>query len=154
MTVCKSIKDFLDEYEVEYVTIVHSKAYTAPRIASSAHISGKELAKTVIVKIDGDFAMAVLPADEKVDFNRFAELVGADKVKLATEKEFKDLFSDCEVGAMPPFGNLYDLSTYISPHFANHRHITFNAGNHRELIRMRYRTYEELVKPKVMHIEV
>jgi len=154
MTVSKSIKKFLDEYDVEYVTVEHSKAYTAPRIASSAHISGKELAKTVIIKKDDQFAMAVLPADEKIDFNRFKAEVKADKVELATEKEFKDLFPDCEVGAMPPFGNIYDLETYISPHFKNQRHITFNAGNHLELIRMRYKTYEELVKPEIIPLTV
>ncbi|RPJ62603.1 MAG: YbaK/EbsC family protein, partial [Acidobacteria bacterium] len=103
----KKLKEFLDENRVKYVTISHSLAYTAQEIAATAHIPGKELAKTVIIRADGRMAMAVLPASLKVDFDLLADATGAKKIELATEREFKQLFPDCEMGAMPPFGNLY-----------------------------------------------
>jgi len=101
----KQLKEFLDSKNIKYITISHSPAYTAQAIAASAHVSGKELAKTVMVKVDGKMAMAVLPASYQVDFDLITEAVGARKIELASEAEFKDLFPECEVGAMPPFGN-------------------------------------------------
>ncbi len=154
MSVSIKLKKYLDENSIEYVTIIHSKAFTAQQIASSAHISGIELAKTVIVKIDEKYALAVLPAPEKISFQLFAEKVGARKVKLATENEFKDLFPDCQIGAMPPFGNLYNISTYMSPDFSDNKMITFNAGSHEELIRMKFSVFKNLVKPEIVHFEV
>ena len=100
------LKKFLDENHIKYQTIIHSKAYTAQQIASTAHIPGQELAKTVIVKLDGKMAMAVLPASYKVDFDLLKEMTGSQNVSLASEFEFKTVFPECETGAMPPFGNL------------------------------------------------
>jgi len=110
----KRLKEFLDEHDVKYEMISHSPAYTAQQIAALAHIPGKNLAKTVIIKITGEMAMAVLPASYQVDFDLLKKAIGAEDVKLATEKEFKDIFPESDVGAMPPFGNLYGMRTLLS----------------------------------------
>ncbi len=145
-----TLKSFLDSHGVRYVSIHHSPAYTAQEIAASAHIPGKELAKTVIVKLDGRLAMAVLPASARVDFGRLAQAVGAQKAELASEEEFKSLFPGCEVGAMPPFGNLFGMDVYVARRLTEDEEIAFNAGSHRELIRMRYEDFARLIQPKVI----
>jgi len=106
----KKLKDFLDKENIKYVTIYHSVAYTAQEIAASVHVKGKEMAKTVMVKLDGKMAMAVLPASHQVDFEHLKRASGVQDSMLATEKELKDLFPGCDIGAMPPFGNLYPPS--------------------------------------------
>ncbi len=146
----KKLRDFLDSHEVKYVNVSHSKAYTAQEIAASAHIPGKELAKTVMIKIDGTLAMAVLPASYKVDFESLKELLDVNRVRLAYEQEFKDRCPDCEVGAMPPFGNLYNMDIYVAESLKEDEEIAFNAGNHTELIKMKYADFEKLVKPKTL----
>lgn len=146
----KKLREFLDRHQIKYVTISHSQAFTAQQIAASAHIPGKELAKTVIVKLDGKMAMAVLPASFQVDFELLKEATGARRVELADEEEFKYLFPQCEVGAMPPFGNLYDMEVYVAESLTEDREIAFNAGSHTELIRMAYIDFERLVQPKVL----
>jgi Ala-tRNA(Pro) deacylase len=146
----QKIKAFLDSHHVKYLSIAHSPAYTAQEIAASAHIPGKELAKTVIVKIDGQMAMAVLPANQKVILQDLRDVTGAENVRFATEDEFRARFPDCETGAMPPFGNLYNMEVYVSPALAENEHIAFNAGTHTEIIKMAYDDFEPLVKPKVM----
>ena len=146
----RKLKEFLDSHEVEYVTISHSKAFTAQKIAASAHIPGKELAKTVMVIIDGKMAMAILPASYKVDFDLLKKVTMAHKVKLATEEEFRDIFPQCDIGAMPPFGNLYGMDVFVAQSLAEDEEIAFNAGFHTELIRMSYKDFERLVKPKVL----
>ena len=144
------IKKLLDEHSIKYTIIKHSSTYTAQEIAASAHISGKELAKTVMIKFDGKMAMAVLPASYKISFDDLKEVLGVEKVRLAYEQEFMEKFPDCEVGAMPPFGNLYGLEVYVAESLADDEEIAFNACSHTELIRMRYKNFEELVKPKRM----
>ncbi|MEP9410551.1 MAG: YbaK/EbsC family protein [Candidatus Brocadia sp.] len=146
----KRLKEFLDSYNIKYITISHSRAFTAQETAKSAHIPVKELAKTVMVKIDGKMAMAVLPASCKVDFDLLRKATGSGKVEIADEKEFKNLFPECEVGAMPPFGNLYGMDVFVARSLAEDEEIAFNAGSHRELVRMAYKDFERLVKPKVM----
>jgi Ala-tRNA(Pro) deacylase len=141
------IKKFLDTNKVKYVTIQHSPAYTAQEIAATAHISGKELAKTVMIKIDGKLAMTVLPASYKISFDQLKEALDVDDVKLAYEQEFMDKFPDCEVGAMPPFGNLYGFDVYVAESLAEDEEIAFNACSHTELIKMRFDDFEELIKP-------
>lgn len=148
----QKLKDYLDQHEIQYVTISHSPAYTAQRIAELTHIPGRELAKTVIVKIDDKFAMAVLPASRRVNLRHLQEAIGADEVVVADEAEFKELFSDCEVGAMPPFGNLYDMGVYISEQLAEDSEIAFNAGSHSELVKMSYRDFANLVTPQVVSL--
>ncbi|MFN3533624.1 MAG: aminoacyl-tRNA deacylase [Candidatus Brocadia sp.] len=150
----KRLKEFLDSHNIKYVTISHSRAFTAQETATSAHIPGKELAKTVMVKIDGKMAMAVLPASDKVDFDLLRKATRSDKVEIANEKEFKGLFPECEVGAMPPFGNLYGMDVFVARSLTEDEEIAFNAGSHRELVRMAYRDFEKLVKPKVMEFSI
>ena len=146
----RTLKQFLDDNHVKYVTIVHSRAYTASEIAQSAHIPGKEMAKIVMVKIDGKMGMAVLPASDQIDFGRLKAGTGASAVELAAEAEFQDKFPECELGAMPPFGNLYGLPVYASRRLTEDTEIAFNAGSHTELIRLAYGDFERLVGPKVM----
>ena len=145
----QKLKQFLDSNDIRYVSIQHSPAYTAQEIAASAHIKGKELAKTVIVKIDDRFCMVVLPASFHVHMGHLQDALKAQSVSLATEEEFKSLFSDCEVGAMPPFGNLYDMDVYVAEELTEDEEIAFNAGSHTELVKMAYKDFENLIKPKV-----
>lgn len=148
----KKLKNFLDSNSIRYVSIRHSQVFTAQEIAASAHISGKALAKTVMVKIDGKMTMAVLPATDKVNFDQLKKAAGAEKVELASEDEFKDMFPECEVGAMPPFGNLYGIDVYADEKLARDELIAFNAGSHTELIQLPYNDFERLVKPKTAQI--
>src|SRR5947208_12419515 len=134
----KKLKEFLDREKVKYVNIIHSTAYTAQEVAASAHITGKELAKTVIVELDGKMAMAVLPANRKIVLQDLREVTGCDQVKFASEEEFKRKFPDCETGAMPPFGNLYGMDVYVAEALTRNDEIAFNAGSHTEIIRFRY----------------
>lgn len=142
--------DYLAHNKVSYERLTHTEAFTAQEAAASAHIPGKELAKTVIVKLDGLMYMAVLPASFNIDFEQLKHLIGVENAELATEQEFKDLFPDCDVGAMPPFGNLYSMGVLVAEKLAEDEEITFNACNHTDLIRMNYKDYEKLVKPKVL----
>ena len=146
----KKLKEFLDENKIKYVSITHSSAYTAQEIAASAHIPGKELAKTVILKVDGKMIMAVLPASFKVDFNIFKEATGASTIRLADEHEFVDKFPGCEPGAMPPLGNLYGIDVCVAKSLSDNEDIAFNAGTHTELIKMTYKDFKRLVKPKIV----
>ncbi len=145
------LEKFLDNNSIKYVAISHSAAYTAQEVAASAHIPGKQLAKTVMVKLNGEMAMAVLPASHKVDFDLLKEAIGASKVELASEEEFKDKFPECEVGAMPPFGNLFGIEVFVTESLAEDEEIAFNSGSHTELIRMSYKDFEALVKPRIVN---
>jgi len=151
---CKKLKDYLDRNDVPYVSITHSQAYTAQQIAASTHIRGKNMVKTVMVVVNGTMAMAVLPSSYYVDFNLLKDVTGEGNVRLAGESEFKDMFQDCEVGAMPPFGNLYNLSVYVAKVLIENTEIAFNAGTHTEVIQMAYRDFERLVHPLVMKFAV
>lgn len=146
----KKLKEFLDREKVKYVSLIHSPAYTAQEVAASAHIRGQEVAKTVIVELDGKMAMAVLPANRKVVLQDLREVTGSDQVKFASEEEFRERFPECETGAMPPFGNLYGMDVYVAEGLAQNQEIAFNAGSHTEVIRMAYQDFERLVQPRVM----
>jgi len=146
----QKLKEFLDTQNIKYVTISHSKAYTAQGIAALTHISGKELAKTVIMKIDDALAMAVLPASYNVDLSLLKATAGAKTVAFAGETEFKDQFPDCESGTMPPFGNLYGMPVLAKESLAKDKEIAFNAGTHSELIRLSWEDFVRLVKPRVL----
>jgi len=143
------LKQFLDENHVRYVAIQHSPAFTAQETAASAHIPGRELAKTVMVRIDGTMAMAVLPSTRMLDLERLRQIAGASAVTLASEEEFAEMFPDCEAGAMPPFGNLYGMAVYADQRLREDQQIAFNAGSHAELIQLAYRDFERLVEPTV-----
>ena len=144
------VRAFLDEHHIKYVVISHSKAYTAQGIAAVAHIKGQELAKTVIVKLDGALGMAVLPASYQVDLLAIKKMIGVKEAVLASEREFKQHFPDCETGAMPPFGNLYGIPVYVDETLTRDDEIAFNSGTHLELIRMSFADFERLVKPEVL----
>lgn len=148
------LTNYLDEKGKKYVVVKHSNAYTAQEVAATAHIPGKNMAKTVIVKVDGDLKMVILPSTHDVDFEKIKEAMGSKNVSLATEDEFKDLFPDCEIGAMPPFGNLYDIETIVADALTEDNEIGFNAGTHRELVKMSYKDFEELVNPKILSLGV
>jgi Ala-tRNA(Pro) deacylase len=150
----KRLKEFLDTNNVKYITVSHSRAFTAQETATSAHIARKDLAKTVMVKIDGEMAMAVLPASCNVDLDLLKNATKSNTIELADEKEFQDLFSDCEVGAMPPFGNLYQMEVFVDERLSEDDEFAFNAGTHRELIKASYKDFEKLVKPKVAKFSV
>lgn len=145
-----SLMEYLDARNVAYIVISHSPAYTAQVVAGLAHISGKELAKTVIVKLDGKLAMAVLPAKFHVDLELLRKMANAETVALAAEDEFKDRFPECETGAMPPFGNLYGIPVFADDSLEKDKEIAFNAGTHRELIRMHWEDFKKLAEPKVI----
>lgn len=144
------LRDFLDRNQVKYLVISHSVAYTAQGIAALTHIKGKELAKTVMVIVDGKLAMAVVPASFRVDLHRLKKHLTADSVELATEQEFRDRFPDCETGSMPPFGNLYGMDVFVDETLAEDHEIAFNAGTHRELVRMSYEDFVRLTTPAVL----
>ena len=150
--IARKLRDFLDGEGVKYTVVAHSQAYTAQEIAALVHVPGHELAKAVIVKIDGNLAIAVAPSSCHIDLELLRRDLAAKKVVLASETEFRDRFPDCETGAMPPFGHLYGMKTYVEATLAGGHEIAFNAGTHRELIRMAYLDYERLAKPVVLEM--
>jgi len=145
----KKLMEFLDANQVKYVMTTHSTAYTAQEVAALAHIRGRDMAKTVIVSLDGKLAMAVLPASKHVDFSLLKAVAGAKTVALATEAEFRGKFPECETGAMPPFGNLYGVPVFVEESLTKDKEISFNAGTHNELMRISYADFERLVQPTV-----
>jgi Ala-tRNA(Pro) deacylase len=145
-----SLTEYLDSHKVLYTVITHSPAYTAQGIAGLTHISGKELAKTVIVKLDEKLVMAVLPANYHVDLAAFKRGSKAKTVALASEEDFKNRFTECETGAMPPFGNLYGVPVFADENLAKDKEIAFNAGTHRELIRMSWEDFNRLAEPMIL----
>lgn len=144
------LKTWLDENNIRYFTIRHSKAYTSQEIAASVHVSGKNFAKTVVVKIDGKMALFVLPASFKIDFGMLGSIFRKENLMLAHEGEFRHVFPDCEIGSMPPFGNLYGLDVYVAKSLSEDDEISFNACSHSEIIKMKYKDFEKLVKPKIL----
>jgi len=148
------LRAFLDRNNIKYTIISHSQAFTAQEIAMIAHIPGKTLAKTVIVKVDGKLLMVVLPATDMVDFKMLKKSVGGTTVQLAGEDEFRYRFPESELGAMPPFGNLYNMDVLVADDLAEDEEIAFNAGSHRELVKMAYKDFAELVQPKVTKLSI
>ena len=152
MPVSRKLREFLDENHIKYVVISHSKVYTAQEIAAALHIKGKILVKSIIVKIDGEYAMVVLSADYKINFDMLKTVLGKDNISLASEEDFKSLFPECEIGAMPPFGNLYDMKVYMAEKLLEDEEIAFNAGTHTEVIRVSMEDYKRLANPEVVKI--
>ena len=149
MTFLRRLQEYLDSHHVLYEVLGHQEAYTAPEIAHTLHVSGKMLAKVVMIKADERFVMAVLPSNWKIDFDRLKEALGSRRVRLATEDEFKGLFPDCEIGTMPPFGNLYDVPVYVDELLAADEEIVFEAGTHFGAVKLRYQDFANLVHPTV-----
>jgi len=143
------IKNYLELQRVPYEHHVHPTAYTAQRLAEVEHAPGAMVAKSVILRADGQFIMAVLPASAKVDIPALQKALGVGDLRLATESEFQELFPDSDIGAMPPFGNLYEIPVCAEESLTADEHILFNAGTHEDAIRMRYQDYSRLVQPKL-----
>jgi Ala-tRNA(Pro) deacylase len=142
--------DFLKKSGVKYEVSEHDEAFTAQQMAAVEHEPGRYVAKPVIVKADGEYLMCVLPAPCKIDLRGLKSQLGAKSVELAGESEIGGIFDDCELGAEPPFGNLYDLTTIIDKALEADDHITFQAGTHKKAIRMSMADYRRLVQPKVL----
>ena len=149
MTILKKLKDVLEKNGVSYEVGFHPEVFTAQEIAAAQHIPGKEMVKVVMVKADGKMLMLVLPASYQIDMKKLKKVLKAKKVEIAKEKQFEERFPDCEVGAMPPFGNLYNLEVWIDQVLTEDASIVFQAGNHIETMRIKYSDYALLVNPKV-----
>jgi Ala-tRNA(Pro) deacylase len=150
MTIARKLKEYLDKNEAVYKVSTHQEVYTAQEVAATLHVPGKDIVKVVIVKTEGKFIMAVLPADHKVNVDKLRTVLRDPEARLATEGEFKGLFPDCDVGAMPPFGNLYNVGVYVDKSLAEDEEIVFQAGSHVETVKMKYRDFDRLVGPEVI----
>ena len=149
MIVLKRLQSYLDSHKIPYQVVNHSLAYTAREAADSLHISADTFAKVVVVKADGRYVMAVLPSSWRVDFKRLEDVLECPHVRLATEDELGVLFPDCEIGSMPPFGNLYGTPVYVDATLTQDEVIVFDAGSHVGAIKMRYKDFAGLVHPQV-----
>lgn len=146
------LEQFLQQKHIPYEVIKHTRAITAHETAARAHIDRHMLAKTVMVRLDGKLAMVVVPTGQLVHMGLLRKETGAKTAELATEADFGERFPDCEMGAMPPFGNLYGLDVYVDESLVSRGDIAFNAGSHTELVRMPYEEFERAVAPR--HIEL
>jgi Ala-tRNA(Pro) deacylase len=147
---CKQrIEEYLREHGVPYDVQMHPIAFTAQDVAASEHVPGRMVAKVVMLLADERMLMLVVPAYERVNLPEVAHMLGATEVRMAEEREFAPYFQDCEVGAMPPFGNLYGLEVWVDNTLAEQEMIYFNAGNHTETIKIKYADYARLVNPIV-----
>jgi Ala-tRNA(Pro) deacylase len=152
MPILKKLKAVLDDAQIPYEVYTHPLAYTAQEIAAKQHVPGKELAKVVMLEVDDELVMGVLPGTLKVHLPAAKANLGASALRLATEDEFRSRFPECEVGAMPPFGNLFGLKVVVDPALEKDEYIYFNAGNHVQTVRMKYQDFAELVKPRVTRL--
>lgn len=141
---------FLDERHGHYTALTHNRTITAQGTAAAANIGRQHFAKTVMLKIDGDLAMMVMPASYRIDLLRLSRALAGSTVELAQEDEFRGAFPDCELGAMPPFGNLYGMKVYVDSRLTGQADIAFNAGSHTDVVRMPYDEFERLAQPEVL----
>ena len=146
------LREYLDQHQVKYLCLEHPTAYTAQEVAQSAHVEGKTLSKTVIINVDGRLAMAVVHAPDRLDLQQLRSAIGAKEVRLATEDEFRDAFADCELGAMPPFGNLYGMEVFLEQDVPTDGDIVFSAGSHSEVMAVSYKDFADLVQPTTIHM--
>ncbi len=145
------LRNYLEHEKVTFQVKQHQPTVDACRTAQAAHVPGRTFAKTVIVKADNALKMVVIPSTDEVHLSELQQALGARKLTLADESEFESAFPDCETGAMPPFGNLYNMEVFVNEHLREDEHIVFNAGGHDEVMRMSYRDYDRLVNPQVLH---
>jgi len=147
---CKDrLEAYLREKQVPFEVRHHPRAVTAQEVAASEHIPGKMLAKTVMVLADGKMVMLALPAPYQVDMDKAATVLGVEHVRLAKEEEFEDTFPDCDVGAMPPFGNLYEVPVCVEATLAEDETIVFRAGTHTDTMSVSYGDFERLAEPTI-----
>ena len=149
MPVLRELKEILDENKVSYEVFNHALAYTAQEIAAKQHCSGNEMAKVVMLEVDDALIMGVIPASRKISLSTVMKSMGAKTARLAMEDEFIARFPDCEIGAMPPFGNLFGVTVFVDPLLEEDEYIYFNAGNHVQTVRMQYKDFARIVKPRV-----
>ena len=152
MAIVKRLKDNLDERKIPYEVYNHAIAYTAQEIAAKQHVSGNELAKVVMLEIDDELVMAVIRGNDKIDLHTVEDSLGVHSARLATEAEFIARFPECEIGAMPPFGNLFGVKVYVDPALGKDEYIFFNAGNHVQTVRLRYKDFMRLAQPAVVRL--
>ena len=152
MSMVSRLENYLKEHKVEYHLKVHPEAYTAQEVAAAAHVPGRELAKVVMLKKEAGVVMVVLPANCQLDFDKLGTALNEPNVKLAKEDEFEGLFPDCETGAMPPFGNLYNVPMCIDQHLASAERLVFNAGNHHETVDMLTKDLLDLTEASIVNI--
>ena len=146
----QQLKEYLDQAGVEYMCLSHPPAFTAQQLAHHVKIAGDRVVKTVIIELDGKMAMLVMPATWRIRWDRLTHILDTDFVDLADEQEFQDRFPECEVGAMPPFGNLFDMSVYCAEALTRQPELAFAAGSHTESIHMKTPDFLELVHPMVL----
>lgn len=146
----RKIQDYLDAHNVRYHLIPHDPAPTAQQVAEAAHIPGKHLAKSIVLKVNGKLALAILPASDQIHLDQLCASLGTQDVHLVLEDEIGPLFPDCDIGAIPPFGNLYGMEVYVSQHLREDENIAFAGGASHELIQMSYGEFERLVNPSVL----
>ncbi len=152
MAILKKLREFLDEAKVPYEVYNHALAYTAQEIAATQHFSGNEMAKVVMLEADDVLMMGVVRGNDKINLHQVCESLGVRHARLATEDEFIARFPECEIGAMPPFGNLFGLKVVVDPTLAKDEHIYFNAGNHVQTVRLKYKDFERLVQPQIARL--
>ena len=152
MAILKKLKAILDEAKVPYEVYNHALAYTAQEIAAKQHVSGNELAKVVMIEADEQLVMAVVRGNDKVSLHVVEDSLDVRHARLATEDEFISRFPECEIGAMPPFGNLFGLKVYVDPALAKDEFIYFNAGSHVQTVRMKYQDFARIVQPTVIRL--
>ncbi|MFQ5665185.1 MAG: aminoacyl-tRNA deacylase [Candidatus Binatia bacterium] len=152
MPILSKLCNFLDDNKVAYEILSHRQAFTAQETAQAQRIPGMEMAKVVILRSGADFIMVTVPAPYRVDLDHAKTVLGKPELALASEQEFAGLFPQCEAGAMPPFGNLYNLPVYVDQLLTRDEHIVFNAGTHTQVVKMRYADFARLVQPKVVSI--
>lgn len=150
MSILNKLKELLDQNKVEYTHTVHPTAYTAREVASAERVPAREVAKTVVFLSENGYALAVLPADSLVDLEQLRQDLGLTRLRLATEAELGELFPQCELGAMPPLGSLFDLPVYVDTRMTSQDMIAFNAGTHRDVVHMHFRDFERLVNPVIV----
>ncbi len=146
------LRAYLERAGVDYQLDEHSKAYTAQEVAATEHVTGWRVAKTVMLDADDELVMVVAPAAAEVDLEKAASVLGMSEVRLASESQFADAFPDCEVGAEPPFGNLYGIRTLIDQRLTQEPHVIFRAGNHMETVRLSTDDYLGLVDARTVDV--
>lgn len=146
-----NLDEFLNSRQVPFEKMSHRPAYTANRVAQTLHVPGREMAKSVLLRTDRGYVLAVLPATHRVDLEEIRSELGEDHIAMATEDDMCQVFPDCERGAMPPFGSMYHVPTIVDDTLAADDEIVFEGQNHEEAIRMSYRDYEAVEHPRRMH---
>jgi len=145
------VADFLRDQKIEFDVIPHGDTYDAQRMAQSLHVSGREVAKTVLLRADHGYSyvVAVLPANETVDFERVSKALGGSQIDLATEVEINQHCPECEMGALPPFGSQYDMKTMVDQSLTEDEYIFFEGDTHHEAIRMKFEDFRRIEQPLV-----